>query len=72
MAEINKKDLDALNTIVDMTDIDSADDHEVEEYYAASDYLAQRLLLLAEIEETPFKAIEIKRAKYDHYRNRRM
>jgi len=72
MAEINKKDLDALNILMGNIDLDGLDRAEQLEAKAAGDRIAQRLLLLAEIEETPFKAIEMKRAKYDSYRNRRM
>ncbi len=72
MAEINKKDLNALNILMGNIDLDMLDGPERAEVKEAGDHIAQRLLLLAEIEETPFKAIEVKRAKYDHYRNRRM
>ena len=72
MAEINRKDLNALNILMGNIDLDMLDGPERAEAKEAGDYIAQRLLLLAEIEETPFKAIEMKRAKYDHYRNRRM
>lgn len=72
MAEINRKDLNALNILMNYIDLDGLDRAEQKELRSAGDHIAQRLLLLAELEETPFKAIEMKRAKYDHYRNRRM
>ncbi len=72
MAEISRKDLNALNTLMGNVDFDSLDRAEQKELKEAGDRIAQRLLLLAEIEERPFKAIEMKQAKYDELRNRRM
>jgi len=72
MAEISRKDLNALNMLVGNIDFDGLDRAEQKELKEAGDHIAQRLLLLAEIEERPFKAIEMKQAKYDSYRNRRM